>query len=46
MNYQKVAWNVTSVDTNEAKGLELPEYTLKEGIQGLGEIGVLEWMIG
>lgn len=32
----------TSVDSNEAEGLELPEYTRKEGIQGLGEIGVLE----
>lgn len=40
--YQKAAWNDTSVGPNEVEGLELSEYTLKEGTQRFGEMGVLQ----
>lgn len=43
--YKKVGWNNVSVNPNEVEGPELHEYTIQEGIQRLGEMGVLEWII-
>lgn len=45
MHVRKLGWNDTGVDSNEGEVLELPGYTLKEGIQRLRKMGVLEWNI-